>query len=171
VRALGLALRSRDGRGDPTSLATSVPAHFGMDDPESLLTAVYTGSIEYGRLFELAKLCLDAAADGDPPARDAVAFLANEVVLMINATVARLDAGPEPVEVVLGGGLFETTHSVLTEMVESGVRAATAHVRFRRLEGPPVLGAALLGLDAEAVDAGAEVALRAGAPAAEPIGG
>ncbi len=65
VRALGLALRSRDGRGGPTALAELVPAHFGLPDPEAVLAAVYTGALEYGRLFELARVCLDAAAGGD----------------------------------------------------------------------------------------------------------
>jgi N-acetylglucosamine kinase-like BadF-type ATPase len=39
VRALGLALRSRDGRGGPTALARLVPAHFGLPDPEAVLSA------------------------------------------------------------------------------------------------------------------------------------
>ena len=43
VRALGLALRSRDGRGAPTGLGRLVPEHFGLPDPESVLEAVYTG--------------------------------------------------------------------------------------------------------------------------------
>ena len=67
VRALGLALRSRDGRGGPTTLADLVPAHFGMPDPEAVLSAVYTGALDYGRLFELARVCLDAATAGDVP--------------------------------------------------------------------------------------------------------
>src|SRR6202020_1939438 len=58
VRALGLALRSLDGRGGPTALTGLVPAHFGLDRPEEVLAGVYTGTIEYGRLFELARVCL-----------------------------------------------------------------------------------------------------------------
>jgi N-acetylglucosamine kinase-like BadF-type ATPase len=165
VRALGLALRARDGRGRPTLLATAVPAHFGLSDPEAVLTGVYTGSIEYGRVFELAKVCLDAAAGGDEAAAGAVTFLAEEVVAMAAATVERLGATREPVEIVLGGGLFESEHSLLRDAVVAGVRRVAPDARFARLESAPVLGAALLGLDASGAGAAAEDRLRNAAEA------
>ena len=108
MRALGLALRSRDGRGGPTALAGLVPAHFDLPDPEAVLTAVYTGELEYGRLFELARVCLDAAGGGDAPAIEAVTLLADEVAAMITAMVGRLGVEGEDVEVVLGGGVFDS---------------------------------------------------------------
>src|ERR1700734_3198565 len=60
VRALGLALRAGDGRGPSTLLSSRVPAHFDHADAEAVLTAVYTGTLPYGRLFELARVLLDA---------------------------------------------------------------------------------------------------------------
>jgi N-acetylglucosamine kinase-like BadF-type ATPase len=168
VRALGLALRSRDGRGEPTSLATAVPAHFRLADPEAVLTAVYSGAIEFGRLFELAKVCIDAAGTGDQAAAGAVAFLAEEVVAMGAATIGRLGAAREPVEIVLGGGLFESEHSMLRDEVETGLRRVAPEARFRRLDAAPVLGAALLGLDAIGAGSVAEDLLRARAGAGEP---
>ncbi len=113
VRALGLALRARDGRGRPTALAAAVPAHFGLPDPEAVLTGVYTGAIEYGRLFELARVCVEVAVSGDEEASGAVDFLAGEVVAMVNAVIRRLGAARDPVEVVLGGGLFGDEHDLL----------------------------------------------------------
>ena len=64
-----------------------MPAHFGLADPEAVLSAVYTGALEYGRLFELARVCLDAAASGDPASIDAAGILADEVVAMVAAIV------------------------------------------------------------------------------------
>jgi N-acetylglucosamine kinase-like BadF-type ATPase len=165
VRALGLALRALDGRGGPTVLATSVPAHFGLPDPEAVLTAVYTGSIEYGRLFELAKVCMDAAAEGDESADWAVAVLAGEIVAMARAAIVRLGVSAEPVEIVLAGGLFESAHPVLRVAVETGLQEVAPDAQFRRLRNAPVLGAALLGLDASGADAEAEDRLRLMAPA------
>lgn len=163
VRALGLALRSRDGRGGPTVLAELVPARFGLSDPEAVLTAVYTGELEYGRLFELAEVCLEAAADGDPPAIEAADLLADEVAAMARAAITRLDVASEEVEVVLGGGIFDHPNARFTERVRHGVRAVAPRAVFRRLEGPPVLGAALLGLDALGTSGGSEGLLRAAA--------
>lgn len=166
VRALGLALRSRDGRGRPTELADRVPAHFGLPDPEAVLSAVYTGALEYGRLFELSRVCLDAAADGDQPAADAAALLADEVVAMANAIIARLGVATRPVEVVLGGGVFDSSYAGFTQRIEAGVRLVAPHARFRRLQSAPVLGAALLGLDAIDAPAGSEERLRSAGPPA-----
>jgi N-acetylglucosamine kinase-like BadF-type ATPase len=164
ARALGLALRSRDGRGGPTGLVDAVPAHFGLRDPEAVLTAVYTGEIGYGRLSELARVCVQAAAAGDATAADAVGILVEEVVAMVTATSRRLGVADDEVEVVLGGGLFDSEYSAFAERVEAGVRGVTPRARFRRLDAPPVLGAALLGLDAVATDDQAEARLRAAVP-------
>lgn len=161
IRALGLALRSRDGRGGPTSLTDLVPAHFGMTDPEAVLSAVYTGALDYGRLFELARVCLDAAAGGDDAAAGAVRLLSDEVVAMATAIIARLGAEGDPVDVVLGGGLFGSAGTGFSAQVEAGVRLVAPLARFCRLEASPVLGAALLGLDAIGASGQAEARLRA----------
>jgi N-acetylglucosamine kinase-like BadF-type ATPase len=166
VRALGLALRSLDGRGGPTALTGLVPAHFGLDRPEEVLAGVYTGTIEYGRLFELARVCLDAAGAGDRAATEAVALLADEVVAMAAAIIGRLGVADREVEVVLGGGVFDSTHPGFGRQVEAGILRSAPRARFRRLEAAPVLGAALLGLDAIGAPEAAEQRLRSSAPAA-----
>jgi len=86
-------------------------------------------------------------------------------VAMVTATSRRLGVADDEVEVVLGGGLFDSEHSAFGARVEAGVRGATPRALFRRLDAPPVLGAALLGLDAVATDDRAEVRLRAEGPA------
>jgi N-acetylglucosamine kinase-like BadF-type ATPase len=161
VRALGLALRSRDGRGAPTILAELVPARFGLPDPEAVLSAVYTGDLDYGRLFELAEVCLAAAAAGDRPAADAADVLADEVTAMVGAVITRLGVGADEVEVVLGGGIFDTDYFGFTDRVRNGVSAVASRAVFRPLDAPPVLGAALLGLDAQEGPPGSEARLRA----------
>ena len=168
VRALGLALRSRDGRGRPTALARLVPAHFDLPDPEAVLTAVYTGALEYGRLFELARVCLDAAADGDAEAQAAAGVLADEVVAMATAIIGRLGVAEREVEVVLGGGVFDSPHPGFADRVEAGVRKVAVAAHFHRLDAAPVLGAALLGLDAIGASDAARARLRADAPESGP---
>jgi N-acetylglucosamine kinase-like BadF-type ATPase len=148
VRALGLALRSRDGRGSPTVLADTVPAHFGRADPETVLSDVYSGALGYGRLFELARVCIEAASSGDRVASDAVDFLADEVAAMVTAAVTRLGVVGSQVDVVLGGGLFDSEYSGFGRRIEQRVRTVVPRAVFRYLDAPPVLGAALLALDA-----------------------
>jgi len=161
VRALGLALRAGDGRGAPTVLRRRVPAHFEASDAEAVLTGVYTGTIPYGRLFELARVLLDAAADGDAPARQAADLLADEVVAFAVAAITRLGVEHSAVEIVLGGGIFDTRYDGFHTRLSEGIRAVAPDAILVRLDAPPVLGAALLGLDFIGVDAVAKDRLRA----------
>jgi hypothetical protein len=136
-----------------------------MKDPEAVLSAVYTGALDYGRLFELARVCLDAAAGGDDASAGAVRLLSDEVVAMATAIIARLGVEGDQVDVVLGGGLFGSAYAEFAMQVEAGIRFVAPEARFRRLEATPVLGAALLGLDAIGASGQAEDRLRAVASA------
>jgi N-acetylglucosamine kinase-like BadF-type ATPase len=172
VRGLGLALRAGDGRGEPTVLRDLVPAHLGLESPEAALEAVYTGVVPFGRLVELAEVVLGAADDGDGPAVEAVDLLAAEAAAMVRAAVRRLGLdegaggaggdgrGGVPVEIVVGGGIFANAR--FEGLVLTGVRRHVPGAVLRPLGGrQPVLGAALLGLDALAAGPEAEASLRA----------
>jgi hypothetical protein len=119
---------------------------------------VYSGTISYGRLFELARVLLDAAAEGDVPAREAANTLADEVAAFAGAAISRLGMGEDAVEVVLGGGVLATHDSGFHARVADGIHAVAPRALLRRLTVPPVLGAALLGLDA--IGAGDEAKAR-----------
>ena len=160
LRALGLALRAGDGRGAATTVRARVPAQLGTPDAEAALTAIYTGAIPYARLFELARVLLDAAAEGDVPAREVADVLADEITAFVRAAVVRLDLQDEAVEVVLGGGIFDTTDVAFHARVAAGIRAAAPRATLVRLDAPPVLGAALIGLDADDAPPTSATALR-----------
>jgi N-acetylglucosamine kinase-like BadF-type ATPase len=159
VRGLGLALRAGDGRGGPTALCRLVPDHLGLPSPEAVLEAVYTGDLPFGRLMELARVVLEAAEAGDGPSAGAVDQLAGEVVAMVAAAIGRLGLAGSAVEVVVGGGIFE--NSRFTGLVGDAVRGHAPLAVLRPLAGRrPVLGAALLGLDAIGAGGAAEERLR-----------
>jgi N-acetylglucosamine kinase-like BadF-type ATPase len=161
LRALGLALRARDGRGQPTTLSESIPRHLDQPDVESVLTAIYTGELPYGRLFELARVLLDAAAEGDGPSRAAADLLADEVVAFATAAIMRLGVQDEPVEVVLGGGIFQTHDTGFQQRVAYGIKAIAPRAVLHHLSAPPVLGAGLIGLDTLGAGDQAKARLRA----------
>jgi N-acetylglucosamine kinase-like BadF-type ATPase len=160
LRALGLALRAGDGRGPATTLRQRVPAQLGTPDVEAALTGIYTGALPYNRLFELARVLLDAAAEGDAPARAAADILADEIAAFVRAAVDRLDLQDEAVEVVLGGGIFDTADTAFHARVSAGILAAAPRAVILGLDSPPVLGAALIGLDAEEAPPASIAALR-----------
>jgi len=160
LRALGLALRAADGRGATTQLSRRVPEHFGLPAAVDVLTAIYTGELGYPRLFELARVLLEVAAEGDQPARAAADTLADEVAAFAGAAIRRLGVTTEEVEVVLGGGVFDTDDDAFHARVAEGILAVAPKARLRHLNAPPVLGAALIGLDAIGADQSAKDALR-----------
>ena len=161
LRALGLALRANDGRGQPTLLSDRVAAHFDLPDPETVLTGIYSGELSYNRIFELAEVLLNAANEGDQVAQGAAQFLADEVVAFATAAINRLDVAHLEVEVVLGGGVFDTAYEGLLSRVTDGIHAKAPKAVIKRLGAPPVLGAALLGLDAIGATDPAKQRLRA----------
>jgi len=145
---LGAAVRGRDGRGPRTLLERTVPAHFGVHRPWSVLEGIREGVIARQRIvLELPPLVFDAAARGDAVARGIVDALADEVVTMVVASLRRLRLLRAEVDVTLGGGVFRADDPEFVERIRAGVAAVAAQARVAVLDGPPVVGAALLGLD------------------------
>ncbi len=162
--ALAAAIRGRDGRGPRTSLEALVPAHFGRRRPDDLTLELYSGRLDPDRLRELTPLVFAAAAQGDAVAAAIVDALADEVVAWARAIIRRLHLTRRDVPVVLSGGVFRTTFEPFFARIRSGVAEVAPAAQIRRLDAPPVLGAALLGLDRLELDAAdrraAEVRLR-----------
>jgi N-acetylglucosamine kinase-like BadF-type ATPase len=124
-----------------------VPAHFGLRRPRQLMEAMYFGRLEEGRVSELPPLVFGAAAAGDDVARAIVDRQADEVVTMAGTAIRRLRMAKLDVHVVLGGGIFRNGFSPFFARIEDGVRRIAPAATVTVLTAPPVIGAALLGLD------------------------
>ena len=147
VEALRLAVRARDGRGRATSLERIVPDHFDLTRPIDVTRAVYEGRIPRRRLEELTPKVFAAAGAGDGVARELLDRVADELATMASAIARRLGVVRREVEVVLVGGVFRTTDRAFHDRLADGIRRTVPRARILRLDAPPVLGAALLGLD------------------------
>jgi N-acetylglucosamine kinase-like BadF-type ATPase len=158
LAAVSAAARSEDGRGPKTTLEQAVPRHFGLETPTRLAEAFHHDEIQRRRIIELAPTVI-AEADHDPTAAAIVARLAEEVVTMIGVALERLGLTNTPVEVVLGGGLMQSQDHRLISAVASGLRTVAPQATAKVTSSPPVVGAALLGLDD--LEAGAEAQTRA----------
>jgi N-acetylglucosamine kinase-like BadF-type ATPase len=159
--ALGVAIRGRDRRGPRTVLERMAPAHFKMASPTALMEAMYVGRIDEGRLRELAPLVFSAASRGDTVARGLIDELADEVVATATAAIRRLHVTTRDVEVILGGGVFRSNDERLFTRIQTGIAKVAPKAVMRRLGAPPVLGAALIGLDEIHATRAARARLRA----------
>jgi N-acetylglucosamine kinase-like BadF-type ATPase len=144
---LWYAIRAEDGRGETTALARLVPVHFGLRRPKQVLEALYLGRIDELRLAELAPVVFRAANDGDAIARSIVDRQADEVVALAGTAIRRLRMARLDVDVVLGGGIFRNDDEAFFARIDAGLREVAPAARSHVLTAPPVLGAALLGLD------------------------
>ena len=147
LAALGAAIRARDGRGPRTVLERVVPEHFGASRPETVMRAMHLRRIPPSRLMELPPAVFAAAGDGDVVARRILDQLADEVVAMATGAIRRLRLQRSDLDVVLGGGVFRGGDTAFIGRVESGILGVAANANVLTLRPPPVLGAALIGLD------------------------
>ncbi|MFJ6697796.1 N-acetylglucosamine kinase [Streptomyces sp. NPDC091272] len=159
--ALWFAARAEDGRGAPTQLARTLPAHFGLASMYALIEALHLGRIPAVRQHEVAPLVFTVSAAGDPVARSLVHRLADEVVAMASVALGRLGLLTEEAPVLLGGGVLAARHPELDDRIAVLLAQRAPKAVVRVVAAPPVLGAALLGLDHVAAPAQAHRTLRA----------
>lgn len=145
--AMWWAARAVDGRGPATALSDALPRHAGLTTMEELIEAVHLGRLSEADCMELTPVLFAVAAEGDEVASDLVRRQAEEVVALAVAAMRRLDVLGEPIPVVLGGGVLTAGHAQLMDEIERRLADAAPLAEPRVVRTPPVVGAALLGLD------------------------
>jgi N-acetylglucosamine kinase-like BadF-type ATPase len=164
MAGLGAAVRARDGRGPRTALETTIPRAVGLGRPDAVTYAYYTGRLDEARVGELAPTVFATAIAGDPVARSIVDRLADELATMAIALARRTHLVRKDPEIVLAGSVFRTDDAQFHERLATAIAEAIPAARIRRLTAPPVVGAALIGLDRIAggsADPAAEARIRA----------
>lgn len=159
--ALWHASRAEDGRGADTDLARVLPAHFGLPSVYALVEALHLEDIAPARRHELTPVLFATAAAGDPVARSLVDRLAEEVVAMATVALTRLDLLDEETPVLLGGSVLAARHPQLDDGIRELLAEGAPKAVPRVVTAPPVLGAALLGLDRVVAPPEAQARLRA----------
>jgi N-acetylglucosamine kinase-like BadF-type ATPase len=159
LAGVSAAARSEDGRGPRTSLEQAIPAHFGLTTPTELAEAIHRRKIPMATVTELAPVVV-AEARSDPVAAGIMERLADEIAALTRVALERLALTGEAVEVLLGGGLVHAADGPLVEAVASRVREVAPAAAVKSTSSPPIVGAALLGLDELGADATSRERLR-----------
>jgi N-acetylglucosamine kinase-like BadF-type ATPase len=155
------AIRAEDGRGPSTVLTGYLTRHFGVEKVEDITIGIHKGKIADDELIGVAPLLLQAADEGDPVARAVVNRLADEISVMAITAMRRLDLTGQATPVVLGGGVITARNSLLMGGITRQLAEAAPGAQVRVIDVPPVVGAALLGLDHVHAPPAAETRLRA----------
>ncbi|MEV6791420.1 BadF/BadG/BcrA/BcrD ATPase family protein [Streptomyces sp. NPDC051320] len=158
--ALWHAARAEDGRGGPTALARTLPAHFGLPTMYALIEALHLGRLPARRKHELAPVLFATAAAGDATARSLVERQAEEVVSLATVALGRLGLLGEETPVLLGGSVLAARHPQLDDHIGRLLAERAPKAVPRVVTESPVLGAALLGLDRVGAPAEARARVR-----------
>jgi N-acetylglucosamine kinase-like BadF-type ATPase len=161
LEVLWHAARAEDGRGQDTALSGYVASYFGVERVEQVTIGLHQGKIPHDDLIGLAPVLLRAADEGDPVARSLVNRQAEEISVMAITAMRRLDLTGLPTPVILGGGIITARNPLLMADITRQLAEAAPRTQVRVIEVPPVVGAALLGLDHVDAPLAAESRLRA----------
>ena len=130
-----------------TALADALIAHVGAKDLEDLMRGYTT--YEYHIGAEAARLVFRVAEDGDEAARDLICWAGTELGEMANAVIRQLEFENLSFDVVMTGSMFEGGVRLIEPMRET-INKLAPKARLVRLSVPPVVGAVLLGMEADA---------------------
>jgi N-acetylglucosamine kinase-like BadF-type ATPase len=148
TEALWWAARGADGRANPTVLQRIVPEHLGRPDVQTVIEDLHFGRMAESALGLLApKVLWAASALSDHAACAIVHRLADEVVIFAVTALRRLGLLDQATEVVLGGGVLTSGDPLLLALIRASLAAQAPRALVKVTEVPPVVGAALLGLD------------------------
>lgn len=150
--ALWHAARQEDGRGPATALTAAVLSGMRVASVAELTESLHLGVRSMADLAVLAPAVLAAARAGDAVAIEIVDRQAREIVSYVTASLHRLELEHVEVPVVLGGGLIRSRDARLLDGVARGLAEHAPRTRTVIVDDPPIVGAALLALEASGVD-------------------
>ncbi|MCM6778666.1 ATPase [Nocardia sp. CDC159] len=167
AEAMWHAARAEDGRGHPTALSAAIGRHFGMAGANAVAEAIHLGRLPRQRLHEIVRVLFATAQAGDATALRLIDRQADEITRLAVVALRRLGLLGEPTPLVLGGGVLAARQPLLIDNLMARLAVAAPLAEPRIIVAPPVLGAALLGLDHLGADATAHARLRAAYPTPE----
>ena len=135
-------------RGPMTALADAIVKYIGAKDLEDLMRGYTTYEFEIGA--EAAPIVFRVAEEGDPVAQELIHWAGCELGEMANAVIRQLEFENLAFDVVMTGSMFEGGARLIKPMRET-IHKLAPKARLVRLTAPPVLGAAMLGMEAGGV--------------------
>lgn len=139
---LRAVLKAADGRGPATALLAPAERHFGgLTD---LGDRLHSSPRPVDTIARFAPAVLETASTGDPVAESIIAAAETELLALVRAAVATIDASPQPVPVALGGRLLSS--GPLRGRVEQAIAAELPEASICSAAGSPLDGAMQLAL-------------------------
>src|SRR6266498_3630969 len=144
-RGMQLVGYSWSKRLPKTALADAIITYVGAKDLEDLMRGYTTSEYRIGA--EAARIVFRVAEEGDEVARDLIYWAGTELGEMANAVIRQLEFENLVFDVVMTGSMFEGG-TMLIEPMRETIHKLASKARLVKLKVPPVIGAVLLGMEA-----------------------
>lgn len=131
-------------RGPMTALCDAMIKYAGAKNLEDLLEGYTEGRFHIGA--DAAPLVFEAARQGDAVAHELIHWAGCELGEMACAVIRQLEIEDLAFDVVLTGGMFKGG-ALLIEPLQATIHKLSPKARLVRLSVPPVMGAALIGME------------------------
>ncbi|MHC5796887.1 N-acetylglucosamine kinase [Lacisediminihabitans sp. FW035] len=151
-QALWHAARAVDGRGRPTAFTELVPAHFSLPHVAAVTEALHFGRLGFSALATLSPVVFAAAESGDSVATELIDRQAEEIVALAGAAIDRLHLSDTALPVVLGGGVLAAASPRFLASIEEKLGRRSPRAGITLVRDRPIVGAALLTLEAAGAD-------------------
>jgi N-acetylglucosamine kinase-like BadF-type ATPase len=148
-RAVQMVSLAWSERGPETELTGALLTLTGALNVTDLLEGLTLGC--YVVTADAAPLVFQIAADGDVVATETICWAGRELGSLAIGVTRQLSFEALPVEVVQIGSLFKGS-PLLGETMMATLHEVAPHARAVRLTVPPVVGAALLGMEQAGID-------------------
>jgi len=133
----------------PTRLTDILIEGVGARDEVDLMEGVSNST--YHLYSALALPIFQAARDGDDAACKVVHWAGEELGWLAVSIARQIEMENEHVEVILSGSVFEAGEMIINPMRELVLKHCP-HAKMLRLNGPPVVGAVILGMEQASFD-------------------
>ncbi len=149
MRALQAVNHAWIKRAEPTALTKILLEATGAKDEMDLMEGI---SNQQYHLFPFVAIeVIKAAEDGDDAAREIVHWAGEELGWLAVAVARQIEMENEEVEIVQSGSIFEAGEIIIKPMREV-VKKHLPKAKLIRLDGPPVVGPLMLGMQMAGID-------------------
>ncbi len=116
----------------------------GAKDEVDLMEGLSSG--QYHLFPSLAVQVIDAAHNGDEASHDVVEWAGEELGWLAIAVARQIDMQDDEVEIIQSGSVFDAGE-ILTDSMQYIIMKHCPQAKIIRLDGPPVVGAVILGME------------------------
>lgn len=145
-RALRLAARASDGRGEQTVLQKMLLEYFGVVSMDEVRREIYSKELERHKIAQIARLLILAAQEGDMVSKRELELAGAQLAEGALAVLRRLKLMEVGCPVCPTGGVFQAAGELMKASYRDSILHHSPKSMVKDPEFPPVIGSAMMAM-------------------------